>query len=88
MYTCLVSKVLTDPSVFEYVDSSLFPGLSDLLELEDISGIGWGIIAICIVVHISLVELAKLGLRSLNRHGGLRNWVRNRGRPQHYEMQV
>ncbi|KAJ3046137.1 P-type ATPase [Rhizophlyctis rosea] len=75
-------------SVFLMLLGVYVPGLSDILELEDISGIGWGIIAICVVIHVSLVELAKVMLRAINRHGGVRNWVKTRGHPQHYEMAV
>ncbi|TPX72328.1 hypothetical protein SpCBS45565_g00603 [Spizellomyces sp. 'palustris'] len=58
------------------------PGFNDWLGLEDIGGIGWGIIVACLVIQFVLVELVKLGYRSYRRHALLRG----RGSDEYTEM--
>ncbi|KAI8906601.1 hypothetical protein DFJ77DRAFT_195075 [Powellomyces hirtus] len=48
------------------------PGFNDLLGLEDIGGIGWGIIAACIVIQFVTVELVKMVYRTWMRHLALK----------------
>ena len=42
------------------------PGLQELLELEALTGTDWGMIAVSVVLHVTLVELEKCALRYFN----------------------
>ncbi|KAI9095800.1 hypothetical protein DFS34DRAFT_715780 [Phlyctochytrium arcticum] len=79
------NKYLVGAYIFSMVAVILgmyIPGFNSWLGLVDIGGVGWGVIAVCLVVQGVVIEVVKLGYRRYLRH----QLLKGRGEGTYTEM--